>query len=348
MRSSKKWVTVFIGVMLIGFIGTACLTIVIDPFFQYHKPIEGFPYIVDNQLSQNPGMARNMDYDSAILGSSMTVNFDTDWFAELQGLDTIKLNYNGAYPKDQANIMDQIFKSDNQIKKIFIGIDMPAYSGGVNETKYPIPSYLYDDNKWNDIDYLLNKDVLLNYILRAYVDSKDKTDFSEVYKTWWTDEYFKKELVLAGYEPPEEVTIPQDPEKYLVPLKANLDQNICPYIEAHPDTEFVMFFTPYSILFWYGIDRENKVEATLAEFSYTMDRLLEYDNVRLFMFSDQEWIITNLDQYADYCHYHTKINRYMAESFVNGACEVTRDNKEERMQSLRKIAQEYDFSKIFE
>ena len=59
-------------------------------------------------------------------------------------------------------------------------------------------------------------------------------------------------------------------------------------------------------------------------------------------------IITNLDQYADYCHYHTKINRYMAESFVNGACEVTRDNKEERMQSLRKIAQEYDFSKIFE
>ena len=51
-------------------------------FFHYHRPLAGFPYLVDNQLSQNPGMAAHMDYDSVILGSSMTVNFNTDWFED--------------------------------------------------------------------------------------------------------------------------------------------------------------------------------------------------------------------------------------------------------------------------
>lgn len=348
MQKEKKWVITFLCCIILGFAGIVTLIIFIDPFFQYHKPLKGFPYVVDNQLSQNPGMAKNMEYDSILLGSSMTVNFDTDWFMELEGLDTIKLNYNGAYPKDQSNIMKIVFEQNRQIKKVFMGIDIPAYTGGVEETKYPIPEHLYDSNYLNDIYYLFNKDVLINYILKAVVDQKDKTDLSEVYKTWWTDEYFKKELVLRDYVAPAISLEKPDATIYQEALEANLSQNICPYIEANPQTEFVLFFTPYSILYWYGIDRENKIDAVLGEFSYTIDRLLEYENVKLFMFSDQEWIITDLDLYADYCHYHTDINRYMAECFVSGECEVTQENKKDRIRSLEKIAKEYDYNLIFE
>ena len=140
--------------------------ILVDPFFHYHRPLAGFPYLVDNQLSQNPGMAAHMDYDSVILGSSMTVNFNTDWFEELMGLNTIKLSYSGAFPRDQYNIMKIIFDGKREVKTVFLGVDVITYTGGVTETKYPIPEYLYDQNYLNDIKYLLNKDVLLNYILR--------------------------------------------------------------------------------------------------------------------------------------------------------------------------------------
>ena len=75
----------------------------VDPFFHYHKPLEGFPYIVDNQLSQNPGMAQNFIYDSAIIGSSMTVNFHTSDFGQILGKNTIKLSYSGALPRDDYN-----------------------------------------------------------------------------------------------------------------------------------------------------------------------------------------------------------------------------------------------------
>ena len=171
--------------MLFGILG---LVVYVDPFFHYHAPLENFPYLVDNQLSQNPGMARHMEYDSVILGSSMTVNFNTNWFQEEMGLQTIKLNYSGAYPKDQSNIMEIIFESDNAVKAVFLGIDVMTYTGGVEETKYPIPEYLYDDNYFNDIYYLLNKDVVLNYIFRQAADP-DKTDLATVYQSWWTDEY---------------------------------------------------------------------------------------------------------------------------------------------------------------
>ena len=166
----RKAVAGLLGIFILGCILAMTLVIIVDPFFHYHKPLKGFPYLIDNQLSQNPGMAEHMEYDSVILGSSMTVNFQTDWFKELMGLNTIKLSYSGAYPKDQSNIMKIIFDSGHEVKEVFLGIDVITYMGGVDETKYPIPEYLYDDNYLNDIEYVLNKDVILNYILRPMAD----------------------------------------------------------------------------------------------------------------------------------------------------------------------------------
>ncbi|MBO6252421.1 MAG: hypothetical protein J6O49_02035, partial [Bacteroidaceae bacterium] len=54
------WTLIAVVVLALALI--AALVIYVDPFFHYHTPDEGFPYVVDNQLSQNPGMATNMDY----------------------------------------------------------------------------------------------------------------------------------------------------------------------------------------------------------------------------------------------------------------------------------------------
>lgn len=345
----RAWILGILAAALVVFAAIAALVIYVDPFFQYHKPLADFPYVIDNQLSQNPGMAKNWEYDSVILGSSMTVNFNTDWFMELFGQKTAKLSYNGAYPKDQANIMKLIFENNPKVKTVYLGVDIPAYSSGTEETKYPIPAYLYDDNYTNDISYLLNKDVLLNYILRPLADPKDKTDIPTMYSLWWTDEYFNKGYVLEHYEAPELVEEEVEREYFLPNLKNNLDSNICPYIEGNPDTEFIIFYPPYSILYWYGVNRENKLEATLAEYEYAAERLLTYENVRVFMFSDQEDIMEELNHYADYDHYHKSINRYMAESFLSGACELKNtQDLQKRMDKLRKIAVEYDYDSIFE
>lgn len=347
MNVFKKFFLTELVTILLLLAGVAALVVYIDPFFHYHAPLADFPYLVDNQLSQNPGMAKHMKYDSVILGSSMTVNFNTRWFEELLGLHTIKLSYSGAYPKDQSNIMKLIFASGNKVDAVFLGVDVMTYTGGVEETKYPIPEYLYDDKYANDIQYLLNKDVLLNYILRPMADP-EKTDLATVYQSWWTDEYYNKQWVMHNYEPPKKVETPTPADAYLESVERNLAVNICPYIEENPDTVFYVFFPPYSILYWNDVICENHLDATVAEYQYIADRLLAYDNVRLFFFPNQEWIVTDLDNYADYTHYHRDINYYMTECFANGNCEIT--SKEEMEQALletRLLVDDFDFEELF-
>lgn len=327
----------------------ACLLVVyVDPFFHYHKPLEGFPYLVDNQLSQNPGMAAHMEYDSVILGSSMTVNFNTDWFQELMGLNTIKLSYSGAFPKDQSNIMKIIFNSENKVKKVFLGIDVITYTGGVEETKYPIPEYLYDDKLLNDIQYVLNKDVLLNYILRPIADP-EPTDLATVYASWWTEEYYSEQWVLHNYTSPEKVEEETAAEAYIPSVKANLDFNICPFIEENPDTEFVIFFPPYSILYWNDVLQENHLEATFEEYRYITNRLNAYDNVEVYFFPDREDIILDLNHYADYSHYHPDYNYFMVQCFADGTGLVKKEAAntiDEYLQHMRQIVEGFDFQEL--
>lgn len=347
MKRHQKWVlstaVVILGLLLLE----AAAVVVVDPFFHYHAPLPDFPYLVDNQLSQNPGMARHMEYDSVILGSSMTVNFDTRWFEETMGLHTIKLNYSGAYPKDQANIMEQIFAEGNQVKRVFLGLDVMTCTGGVEETKYPIPAYLYDDSIWNDAPYLWNKDVFLNYILRPAVDP-DKTELATVYQSWWTDEYYNIQWVMHNYEPPAAVQEEMAADALLGSTDENLRVNFCPFIEAHPETEFIIFFPPYSILYWNDVIQENHLEATFAQYRHIVDTLLAYDNVRVFYFPEMEEVVTDLNNYADYTHYHRDINRYMTDCFVDGSWEIKSDKEmAQALERTRAMIGRFDFETLF-
>ncbi|GFI47889.1 hypothetical protein IMSAGC019_03215 [Lachnospiraceae bacterium] len=349
----KRTIAYFLAITATAAGLSTALVVYVDPFFHYHKPLPGFPYLVDNQLSQNPGMAAHMEYDSVILGSSMTVNFQTTWFRELMGLNTIKLSYSGAFPRDIANIMEVVFQRDREegnLKTVFLGVDVITYTGGVEETKYPLPEYLYDHNYFNDIQYVLNKDVILNYILRPLADP-EPTDLSNVYASWWTEEYYSEEWVLHNYTSPEQAVEAAHPEAYLAAAEKNLDRNICPYIEGNPETEFVVFFPPYSILFWNDVLKENHLEATLEEYRYIARRLNSYENVEVYFFPDREEIICDLDNYADYSHYHPRFNRYMAECFAKKDHLVAKEGEEgisidEYLAHMREIAENFDYEEL--
>ena len=370
MRYPSKNKPIKLLVMMFLIVLAVCILVAgaiyyVDPFFHYHAPLSDFPYVVDNQLTQNPGMAEHMEYDSVILGSSMTVNFETDWFSELMDLNTLKLSYSSAYPKDISNILEKIYEPyddgrEKNIKAVFLGLDIVTYSGDVNETKYPLPEYLYDDNPINDINYLLNKDVLLNYVLRPLADP-EPTNLSHVYASWWTDDYYNEDWVLSNHEVPETREVPLSSNAFDDGIRKNLDANIIPYIEAHPETEYYIFFPPYSILFWDDVLRDNRYEATLSAYNTVCEALLKYDNVRMFFFPDKEDTVTDLNNYADYTHYHPSVNRFMAECFVSGEYEILRDGTlgtdsgsntrgtvNDHLQNMRDIVNRYDFNELDE
>ncbi|MCR4990159.1 MAG: hypothetical protein K6A38_04775 [Lachnospiraceae bacterium] len=340
-----------VSALVLAFCGA--LVYVVDPFFHYHSPLKGFPYVIDNQLTQNPGMARHMDYDSAILGSSMTVNFETDWFMELFDLRTLKLSYSSAYPKDISNILSKIYEkrsdgSANDIKAIFLGVDIITYSGDINETKYPLPGYLYDRNPVNDVNYLLNKDVLLNYVIRPVI-APEPTNLSHVYASWWTDEYYNEEWVLRGHDSPKKNTVAMEGHAFDEGIRQNLRTNIIPYIQNHPETEYYIFFPPYSILFWDDVLKDNRLEATMNAYRSVCEELGGFENVRMFYFPSLKDTVTDLNNYADYTHYRPDVNRFMTECFKDGTNEIKDETDIEYYLALmQEIIDEYDFEALDE
>ncbi len=348
----KKCFFGLLGMMLAALLLIAGLVVYVDPFFHYHSPLPGFPYLVDNQLSQNPGMAQNMDYNGCIIGSSMTVNFDTDDFKELLGYDTLKLSYSGAYPKDDYNILSIVFDGDTHARKtrpmgaVFFALDIPTMTADTMETKYPLPEYLYDSNILNDVKYVLNKDVLFQYILRPLIQGEG-SDLSEIYKSWWTPEFYNINYVMYTYEEPEKAEQVYTEEDVLPTTKANLEQNIIPFVRDNPDTQFYFFFPPYSILYWHNLQQENFYDAAFAQYQYVADELLKYDNVNLFYFQTMDEV-TDLNNYADYSHYKPEINRYMVRCFADGTHQIkTSEEMSGELERMHDIVENFDFDELF-
>ena len=345
--NDTKWLKITGMLIGAGMIGIAALVMTVDPFFHYHAPIEGFPYQIDNQLSQNPGMAKHLEYDSVMLGSSMTVNFESDWFLEDLDLNLVKLCYNGAYPKDISNIMEQIDAGKKTPKHIFIGVDLASYTGGIEETKYPIPEYLYNESLFDDVNYWYNKGVLLDYIVKPVVEN-EPTPLSSVYASEESlKDCYSRDYVLSHYVIPEknDAYFPED--MFIEGLEKNLRANILPVIENHPETEFTLFFPPYSILYWYEYVQNNQMDAVMYEYGYFMEKLLAYDNVELFFFPAEERIVTDLDLYADTGHYKQEINRYMTKCFCDGTDRITKENYKEKLLEMKTLIDNYDYEALF-
>ncbi len=337
----KKHCILFASLSLSMLLASALLVIVADPFFQYHKPIKGLYYLIDNKLSQNPGLSRHFEYDSIITGSSMTVNFDTKLFAEKLGLNTIKLSYDGAYPKDIDTILSLVKKSPNEIRAVFLSLDILNYRAEPGVTAYEIPAYLYSDTVLDDIPYLLNKEVILDYIVRPQIE-REGTPLNEAYWSW-IYMWYGKDIVFQTYEAPSafQPSLPDD--TYTDRVAANLEAYILPHIESMPDTEFTFFFPPYSVLYWYNRYADGSLAAELAAEKQVIETLLAYPNVKIYYFQDDFDYITDFDNYCDYTHYRHEMNDYMTECFTGDDCRLTLDNYSDVIDNMLSWAQSCDY-----
>ena len=74
--SRKQWAILTLA-LLLSVLGTIVGAVVlVDPFEVYHKATAFIPPITNSTQSySNAGIAKSYDYDSVIIGSSMTENF---------------------------------------------------------------------------------------------------------------------------------------------------------------------------------------------------------------------------------------------------------------------------------
>ena len=103
---------------------------------------------------------------------------------------------------------------------------------------------------------------------------------------------------------------------------ANLAGNITlltAQVEAHPETTFKFFFSPYSMLWWDNAFRTGERDAVIYNEKQAVKALLQYDNAEIYFYQDDREIITNLDLYMDMVHFSKDINYYVFDKLAKGA-----------------------------
>ncbi len=323
----KRWaIGALIGVLLtLG--AFAGFVFAIDPF-QHYRMATTYTPIADRKIQTyiNPGIARYYPFDTLCLGSSMTENTRTTAVRDALGGDPIQLAYRGGSLINFSVAMRAAFET-HQLKRVVICLDDYTLTDGVHFSPTALPFYLYDKNPFNDVYYLFNTDVLLRirdlYAYNGYSFSgKNHLDLDMLYN--WSDKMiYGKDYVFGSFSFWDMPDVAQYPAHDDQPrLRANLDTHLLPFIQAHPETEFIFYYPPYSILHMYHARLFGQLERRLYNRAYFAEALLAHPNVRLFDFqANRDWI-ENYDLFTDFTHYSGEVNDALTACMGEGQFEA--------------------------
>ena len=325
--TAKRWALLSLLLIVLALGLCAGVVTVVDPFAIYHAPTQYVPPITNGSQSYfNAGLAKTYDYDSVIIGSSMTENFVPSQLDALLGGQFIKLCINGGTSFNHRQMMEMAFDT-HEIKTVLYGLDLEALTNFYKTPKTQMPDYLYDGSLLNDVQYWFNGTVLLKYVpacLRAWGQT-DPDQRDTMYA--WGDLYpYGREAVL-GKTRIRKDEVAQDPAEETPVLSQqsmlNIEHNIVPFIEAHPETEFIVFFPPYSLVQWVDFYQQGTMIYHLEQKEAVIRILLGYDNVKIYDFqAELDWV-TDLDNYIDAWHYGPWINDAIVERVAAGENRIT-------------------------
>lgn len=341
----KKYLAGLLAAVLVLLTLCGAVVFYIDPSFQYHAPgARGLNAVYLNERYQNAGLAKNLDYDTVILGSSVTANFRPSQFNELFDAKTVKLTFPGGCFSDFETALNLCFDT-HDVKRVFWSIDPKILMTDYDAEPTPLPTYLYNDNPFDDVKYLFNKDVLLEQcgesVLATLAGEEQTLDDAF---TWDWKYEFSHEHALWSYIRPNWTDTPEPADAYDAQIDRNLDC-VLGFVKAHPDTEFYLMTPPYSMLYWDRVLRDGSYTAVLALYDRLMTELPQYENVHYYCFAVDEVTIP-LGNYTDEVHFSGEISRYLAEYMAQNDG-MTEAEIPAMHAFFRDLVENYDFDSMF-
>ena len=321
--SKKRWALFTMAGLLLAVAACAGLTFIVDPFEQYRE--SSILPLYDQESYNNPGIAKNYAYDAVILGTSMVEMSNPSVIDEVFGVHSVKLPMRGSHIAQMGWQLDHVFRAKEKrgetLNLAILAVDAYSMMGPVDDME-EIYDYLWNDDLLDDVNYLLNRDVLLVRIPRMLgnIGRDTSTKRDDMYK--WTDVVFAAQSVYDATSKMAQKPM-QDAEYRIERSTANVENHIETYVAAHPETKFRIYMPPYSVAYWYVMTREGISEQQYRSRARVCELLLEYENVEIYDYSSRmEWI-TDLDEYFDYSHHSSAVSDRIMHAMAAGECRVT-------------------------
>lgn len=337
--SSARWLRRFLALALAVLALLAVLVYIIDPY--YHYRAYDHKYKLDKIFSV-PGVVKNYDYDAIIIGSSMTQNFDMDSFRRELGQNPIKATLGGMDAPEMAALLKLARESDHA-ETYYLCIDASLLSSDEAEQRFP--EYLMDDNVLNDYRYFWGYEVWMRFIpLDLALLAADKLGVSlpprfqearsiDKMGEWASRYTFSRDRVLevyagsgnGGASQADMTAAAADPMAQCRKFLGSLDLS---------QGNLVLFFPPYSALFWYDMDQAGKLESYFAVKRYFIEQVSAYGNVTVFDFQGADFT-ADLDNYMDMTHFSPQISGELVRCFASGEYRVTPDQSSGTERQIR-------------
>ena len=348
--NSKRFIRLSLCLTLVLLILVAVIQIAVDPLFQYHKPWFGMEPVITDERYQNAGIARNFDFDNVIIGNSLSENFKPSDVSNAFGGETVKLTASGSHALDWTYVLTVLKRRESPPKNVMFNLDPYIFHASDTELKHELPSYLYDNNYFNDVNYLFNFSVFDEFTVSMI--TRNRKDSIPDYDSFMVanDFEFSKDFVLAHYTRPE-LNANESSAVEMPSMEVTENLNLLlPYLETMEDTQFVFFFSPFSMLYWDMKTREKTVEQLKAEYLTACSILTKYNNVTLYLWTDDEMlgVMSDLNNYVDEAHYSPEVCEMMTDRIGKHEGIVTEANYEKEIGKLFDCIENFDYESLFE
>lgn len=328
--------------------------VVIDPFFHYHAPLSGLFYRLDNERSQNRGIARFFTYDAIITGTSLTEGLKTSEWDALMGTNTIKVPFSGATYYETGELERIAFDSGHSPRFILRSLDVNHLieeSDAVRTDLGDYPEYLYNDRWWDDAPYVCNIDVLADYCLPAIGRriSGHKGGHTSFDRYAWSVYQPTDFLQERGGKPFDRAARQNDfTQEDAQLLEENLERNILSIAREHPETTFIFFLPPYNVAWWGGLMEDGEFVRTCTAMRRALIALTACENIRVFAFADRTELTTHLELYQDEYHFINEVGSELLTWIAAGEGELAPQEVEDYCDRIEAYYEGFDYDRLME
>ena len=345
-RGACRWFAAVIGTALAILAAIAAFNATVDPFQQYRLAAKYAPrFYVSFHRFIAPGLVKHAAYDTLLSGSSIVENTRNSAIARACGGPGLNVAMPALTASEQALIVSTALASRPLARAILI-LDFNAFAGAPdqrNPLAGPLPAYLYDRNPANDLPYLLSWGVLVRSWRIVTGDTSERFRRDPDAPWWWADEKrFARDEVVKRLDPRDLNAQFKQPARDLAGMQASFRQNLLPLFSAHPATEFILVWPPYSIVVWADFVQRGQLDISLAFKRWVFEVTRELPNVRVVDLQGVAEITHDLDRYTDLYHFAPDVNEWLIAEACGQAHRVGPDNVEALEGDLRRQALEFD------
>lgn len=222
-----------------------------------------------NARVQNAAFINHLDFDSIILGNSYMENTSAKEASDIFGGKFFNLSMSGSNNYERSIVLKRTLETHN-IKRVILLLTPSSSTEG--HGSYPIETWkiLYDDNRFNDFKYYLNShDMVCMWTFSKKSSCLGRMKNLDRPYAWfeapdhasrfgglqnWVRFYKHPQLEnLVTQEIPEAankalyVGTPLS-DKEMDEISQSLDQTVFDFARQYPDTEFLLYFNPDSLL----------------------------------------------------------------------------------------------------